>query len=312
MIHDRDQLRLRLMTFNIAGGKRAYSMSDENPYPHLQAIIGIVRDAAPDILVLQEVTDWEFRDGARASALAGIAHTCGFERGCHFDPTLTLRDHLHVGNEIMIDALFADVANWRRGNAVCARPGFVQLADATTPGSPRGVPIFRPPRYEGNRDTEPRNAVLARANCAPVFPYVVGTHLTTLTGERGHNGSSAREREAREVRTMEAGRILGLLRRHVLDREEVVLLMGDFNAEPGEPCIASTLVERGGFELLSGAGVTHRRAHRTVDHILVYPRSRLIDYECWSVDCTASDHNPVIADVTLRSERQAGSGQSLE
>jgi endonuclease/exonuclease/phosphatase family metal-dependent hydrolase len=288
------------MTFNVAGGKMEDLSGGEGSQGGFQPLVAAVQHASPDVLVLQEATEWQLADGATVSLTAHVAGAAGFDGHHYFHPTVSLKQHMRVTRPFMVEALFHDVLDWRLGNSVLVRGGFVQLGDPSCPGTPRSVPLFRAPLYEGDRNTEPRDAVLARANYAPVYPFVVGTHLTTLTAERGAGAEPEAASRAREIRAGEAERILALLDAHVLRRQEVVLLLGDFNAERDEPSIAAVLEGRGGFQVLSGTELTHRTTSLSIDHILVYPRHRLLDYRCWTVDCPASDHSAVVADVVLR------------
>ena len=176
---------------------------------------------------------------------------------------------------------------------------------------PRNVPIYQAPLYEGNRDTDPRYALLARINRAPVFPFVVGVHFTTLVRERERPGGSralpGRAEEAQILRFRQARRLLDLLRTHVLETGKVVFLLGDFNAVDSEPCISRVLEKEGGFVHLKPSGDpngTHPKAAEPIDHIFVYPADRLIGYQCSVVDSPpiakqASDHLPVVADVVI-------------
>ena len=288
------------MTFNVAGGKEERPSDGEAARDRFQALVAAVRQASPDVLVLQEATEWRLVDGATVSLTRNLACAAGFDGHHYFAPTVSLEEHMRVTRPRMVQALFDDVLDWRLGNSVLARGGFVRVGDPSRAGTPRSVPLFRAPLYEGDRNTEPRDAVLARANYAPIYPFVVGTHLTTLTGERGPRAQPEAARRAREIRALEAERILALLDAHVLQRQEVALLLGDLNAERDEPSIADVLERRGGFQLLTGGEPTHRGTSLSIDHILVYPRHRLLDYRCWTVDCPASDHRAVVADVVLR------------
>ncbi|NIV29003.1 MAG: hypothetical protein GWN58_05675 [Anaerolineae bacterium] len=172
------------------------------------------------------------------------------------------------------------------------------------------MPLFRAPLYEGNRDTEPRYALVSRIRLPQLAPYVVGLHLTTLVGERKQKASSHPQSErleaARAHRVEQTRRLLDLLQKQVLARGEVVFLLGDFNAPASEPCISSVLVEEGGFRRLNPSNdqeSTHPEAIEPIDHILVYPGNRLVEYRCWIVDTPqareASDHLPVVAEVAI-------------
>jgi endonuclease/exonuclease/phosphatase family metal-dependent hydrolase len=84
--------------------------------------------------------------------------------------------------------------------------------------------------------------------------------------------------EAQTLRFQQAKRLLDLLRERVLEREQVVLLLGDFNAVSSEPCIASVLETEGGLVRLTptqGPDATHPKVLGPIDRIFVYPRNRL-------------------------------------
>jgi endonuclease/exonuclease/phosphatase family metal-dependent hydrolase len=107
------------------------------------------------------------------------------------------------------------------------------------------------------------------------------------------------------LRFKQAKRLIDLLKEHVLERGEVVFVLGDFNAVPTEPCISSVL-EREGFVRLvptEGPGFTHCKHRKCIDHVFMYPRNRLVEHHCWIVDSEtaweASDHLPVVADVMV-------------
>jgi len=291
--------RFRLMTYNIGGGRRDLA---SDPV----AVLEVVRSISPDILVVQEATDHQDADGTWFSDSEQIARAGGFGQHYCFGPTLTMMEHIHVGKSIMVRGLFRDWQDWRQGNAVFCRWGFVRLSDTAQAGAPRNVPLYRPPRYEGNRDTDPRYALLARANRAPSFPFVVGVHLTTLVGERDPDKLPGRPEQAQSVRTAQTRRLLDLVREHLLQRGELVFLLGDLNATVDEPCIAALLEAEGGFVRLqpdSASLATHPKVADAIDHILIYPGHRLVEYRCWIADSAiareASDHLPVVADVTV-------------
>lgn len=304
------ELQFRLMTYNIGGGRKDLGSVPED-------IIEVVRDASPDILAVQEATRWQDADGIWHSTARMIAEAAGFGKEFYFGPTLSMREHMHVKKSIFVHAIFNDWKDWVQGNALFSRWGFVRLGDTSKRGEARNVPLYRAPLYQGNRDTDPRHALLARVNKPPVFPLAVGLHLTTLAGERtrrkleelGKSGRAlllARAEEAELLRYSQAKRLLDLLRHHALNRGEVVFLLGDFNAVAEEACISTVLEAEGGFVRLipgNARNSTHPKAVAPVDHIFVYPRNRLIDYKCWIVDNEtaqrASDHLPVVADVKV-------------
>jgi len=291
------------MTYNVMGAIGALDSK-------LGDVIEVVREIAPDILVIQETAEFQDADGMWHSALGQIAQTGGLGNYC-LGPTISLREHMHVQKPVFVHGIFNDWQDWRQGNGILSRWEFVRLGDSAKPGAPRNVPIYRTPLYQGNRDTDPRYALIARIGRAPVFPFVLGVHFTTLIAERGREEGPrplpGRTEEAQFLRLKQAKRLLDLLGEHVLERGEVVFLLGDFNAVASEPCIVSVLEAEGGFVRLiptQGPGITHPKVIGPIDHIFVYPRDRLVEYQCWIVDGLAarraSDHLPVVADVKVR------------
>jgi endonuclease/exonuclease/phosphatase family metal-dependent hydrolase len=293
-----EEHEFRLMTYNIGGGRRDFGSS-------LGKIIQVVQDAAPDVLVVQEATRFQDADGNWHSPLDQTAHIGELQvkNHVHFGRTLSMREHMHVQKSLFVESIFNDWLDWQQGNAILSQWEFMRLGDPSKPGVPRNVPLYQAPLYQGNRDTDPRYALLARVGKAPIFPFVVGTHLTTLVGERGSHSLPGKDEEAQSMRLEQARRLLDLLRVHVLEREEVVFVLGDFNAVASEPCISSVLEGEGGFVHLTptrGPNYTHPKVpDGPIDHIFMYPRSRLLEYDCWTVDSGASDHFPVVADVKV-------------
>lgn len=296
----RQETRFRLMTYNLGGGRK-----DSGSV--VSYIIEVIKEVSPDILVVQEATEYEDADGVRHSVVDQIDEKVGFGGNWYFGRTLSMRENMHVRRSIMVRGVFSDWKDWRHGNAVFARWGFVRLGDPSQPGTPRNVPIYLPPIYRGDRDTDPRYAVLARVGRPPVFPFIVGVHLTTLVAERDEspNSSRGRSEEARNIRLEQARCLLDLLKEHVLEREEVVFLLGDFNAVASEPCISALEMEGGFVRLTPGEGpsATYPKIPEPIDHVFMAPSSRLVEYQCWIVDNPtaqqASDHLPVVADVVV-------------
>ncbi|MFQ6100143.1 MAG: endonuclease/exonuclease/phosphatase family protein [Anaerolineae bacterium] len=296
--------QFRLMTYNIGGGRKDFGSL-------LGDVIEVVREASPDILVIQEAVELQDADGVWHSALDQIAQAIESGKHTYFGATVSMREHMHVQQPLFVHGIFSDWQDWRTGNAILSRWEFVRLGDPLKPGVPRNVPLYQTPLYQGNRDTEPRYALIARINKPPIFPFVVGVHFTTLVAEREQERGSCpflgRVEEAQLLRFKQARRLLDLLREHVLERGEVIFLLGDFNAVASEPCIASVLETEGGFVRLTpakGPDATHPKVFGRIDHIFVYPRDRLVGYQCWVVNSPtarrASDHLPVVADVKVR------------
>lgn len=296
--------QFRLMTYNIGGGTEDFRSA-------LNSVIEVIKTVSPDILVVQEATEFQDAEGAWHSTLGQISQAIESGKHFHFGSTICMREHMHVQKPLFVHGIFNDWQDWQKGNAMLSRWQFVRLGDPSKAGVPRNVPLYVTPVYEGNRDTEPRHALLARVSKPPIFPFVVGVHLTTLVAEREEEGGPkpfpGRAEEAQLLRFEQSRRLIDLLREHVLEPEEVVFLLGDFNAMPSELCISSVLESQGGFARLTptkGPRATHPEALEPIDHIFVHPCNRLVEYQCWIVDSPiarqASDHLPVVADVKVR------------
>lgn len=291
----------RLMTYNIGGGREDFGSKSG-------AITEVIKEVAPDILVIQEAAEYEDADGIRHRNLDDIvsAKTPKLGENFYFGPTLSMKEHLHLRKTLFVHAIFKDWQDWKQGNAILSHWEFTRLSAPSISGMPRNIPLYQTPLYQGNRDTDPRYALLTRINRAPAFPFIVGVHLTTLVGERGQSAVPGKAKEAQKLRVEQTRRLLDLLAEHALKPKELVFLLGDFNAAASEPCISSVLERDGGFVRLvptKELSTIRREAPEPIDHIFVYPGDRLVDYRCWVADNPtareASDHLPVVADVKV-------------
>lgn len=296
------QTSLRIMSYNIAGGR-------EKMTADRQKLIQAILDFHPDILALQEAWQMVDLDGQVNDVVNSISVALGGFPAV-FHPTLSMSEQFHVGKEIFIDGLFKDWREWKLGNGLISRWKFIRLGNPDLLGLPVNIPIFRPPVYEGTRDTDPRWVILSRINCGLIKPFVLTTHFTTLIGERrGRTPAiSGKTEEAQIIRTRQAGAILDLIGKHILDENHFTILMGDFNAVAGEPCLRHILEKEAGFiRLVPEIELpTHPKATGPIDHILVYPGRWQFMYRCWIGDAPGlddiSDHRPVIADLTIETE----------
>jgi endonuclease/exonuclease/phosphatase family metal-dependent hydrolase len=214
---------------------------------------------------------------------------------------------MQVKKNIMVHGIYKDWEDWAMGNALFSRTGFSRLSDAETPGSPRNIPLFMPEFYQGTRDTDPRYAIIARISRPPINPFVINTHLTTLLGERKGTKRQipGRVEESEILRMQQAKRILDLLAPKIRENQPIIL-MGDFNAYSNEACISNVILEEGGFIRLipSNDIPTIPKVEKAVDHIFFYPPERIAEYDCWvevnENSKIASDHFPVVADITFK------------
>jgi endonuclease/exonuclease/phosphatase family metal-dependent hydrolase len=287
------------MTYNIGGGRRDFGTV-------LDSVLDVVRQIQPDVLALQEATSWLDADGHWHSSVAFLSDVLGNGYQSFFGPTVTLQQHFSSEKNNFLKAIFDDVQDWQFGNALLIRGGFARLGEPSRPGKPYNLPIFQPPQYLGNRDTDPRHVILTRIPGKQVAPLVVATHLTTLRGERGpaERIIPGKLAQAQHMRCQQVDNVLALLNPYALKREEAVFLLGDLNATVDEECM--THLKQAGFVHLEPDNddvATHRKLDGPVDHILAYPPSRLKKYQCRVIDSPlarqASDHLPVVADIWI-------------
>jgi len=296
---------IKLMTYNIGGGRKDLGSV-------ATGILETIRQEKPDILALQEAISIVTEDAVENS-LTEISSRIGYNHS-FFGRALSMEQNFSVNKYLFVYGIFNDWTDWQQGNALFSQWPFIRF-NASSAGNPRNIPIYSS-KYEGNRDTEPRYVILARVN-HPITPfYVLTTHLTTLLGERG---GPIREiplvtEKAKMLRYAQCGQIITLINKHLLQKEQLVFLMGDFNAEVDEPCIQELL--KNGFFHLSPKekGGTHiKRLDEPVDHIFVHPGKNFITYKCQIVKNQInassaeafgpSDHLPVVAEVDIYDQK---------
>jgi len=98
--------------------------------------------------------------------------------------------------------------------------------------------------------------------------------------------------------------VMDLVQRHIIDKDEPLILMGDFNATPEEYNIREYLEkEIGMVRLVPKNNIATHAVAGLVDHIFFSPASRLVSYECWVENRKptrqVSDHLPVVAEITF-------------
>ncbi len=292
----------RIMTLNLGGGVKNYLGTPETSAEKGALINQLVSKLKPDFLGVQEIAQYTDEDGQLHSMVSQIQQAGHFP-SVFYGETLSMKRHMQVKKDLMINAVFNDWWDWSKGNAVFSRYPFCRLSDERYVGHPRNLPLFQPLSYEGTRDTDPRYVILTRLQTTP-FPYVMNLHLSTLVGERGKTVWQDVIDAARLTRAQQIQKVIGLVDEHVLQRGLPLILMGDFNALPGEYTLKQMLEEERGFLRLvpSNDAASHTSAG-LVDHIFISPAARLKSYSCEVIDDdlahAVSDHLPVIAEIVL-------------
>ena len=295
-------LTLRIMTLNLGGGVKNFSGAPEESASKNEALLDLLYQLHPDVLCVQEIAQFIDGEGLKHSMVSLISDGAEYPFHCYGE-TLSMKRHMQVKKDLMVNGLFKDWWDWSKGNAVFSQLPFARLGDPSREGVPRNVPIFQPLSYEGTRDTDPRYVILTRIKRSP-FPYLVNLHLTTLVGERGEDRQETILARARQVRAEQISRVMALVEENILERNLPLLLAGDFNATPSEPALQQHLETEHGFVRLTPANdiPTHPVAG-AVDHIYFAPANRLRSYTCQVVTSSLahriSDHLPVVADVVI-------------
>ncbi|MFZ3070526.1 MAG: endonuclease/exonuclease/phosphatase family protein [Anaerolineaceae bacterium] len=294
--------KLRVMTLNLGGGVKNFAGTPDIAAGKSEALIQLISDIKPDVLSVQEIAQHIDADGIKHSMVDQIQHGAQFNYFCYGE-TLSMKKHMQVNKDLMVNGLFNDWWDWSKGNALFSHIPFSRLGDERKEGVPRNVPIFQPLSYEGTRDTDPRYVILSRLKQAP-YPYLVNLHLTTLMGERGPNAWPDAVSAAQHTRSQQMTRVIGMVEEHVLVPQQPLILMGDFNANPEEYTLGQLLETEKGFIRLKPENPipTHPTAG-AVDHIYFFPGNRLQSYRCRVVDNDlahrVSDHLPVVADLVI-------------
>ena len=298
-------LDFRIATLNISGGEKTYEPFPQSTTQSRQeALMLLINQLNADVLCLQEVAQYVDADGVTHSPIDAINEAGGYQHS-HYGKTVSMEAHLQVKKDIMVQGIFNDWWNWSKGNTIHSRLPFSRLGDHEKSGVPRNIPLYMPPSYEGTRDTEPRFALLSRLKESP-SPFITSLHLTTLVGERYPKSSRKKIQQSHLMRYEQVQRILDLVRVHILEREQPLVLAGDFNAFKGEFGIKQLLRSEQGFVRLvpDVEGPTHPGLKEAIDHIFFFPRERLLDYTCRietsDLSKRATDHLPVVADLQIK------------
>jgi endonuclease/exonuclease/phosphatase family metal-dependent hydrolase len=298
-------LDLRVATLNIGGGEKTFDeVSPDAQLSRKEALRLLIERLDATVLCLQEVAQHVDADGVTHSFTDNVNKAGGYDYFC-YGKTVSMETHLQVKKEMMVKGIFNDWWNWSKGNAIHARIPFSRLGDPGRPGVPRNIPLYHPNSYEGNRDTEPRFVLLSRLKTFP-HPFVATLHLTTLVDERKPKVRKNIIEKSHLLRHQQIQQFLDLVKAHILEKGEPLILAGDFNATEDEFCITRMLEAADGFIRLVPENdcPTHPSVDKAIDHIFFYPKDRLAEYSCrietGDLSRRASDHLPVVADLQIK------------
>lgn len=284
----RDWLMLQVVSFNIGGAR---SMRPA-PHDHEQLAVDtystlrqVITPSQPTLIALQE-SGAAMHRGQSRNVGRKMAQLLGTDYQDAFAPEVTMCDHPHPN--LWDRPAYRDMSGAAEGNAIITNlpkeewswGSYPAYDDCYTDGAwARHTGISRATLYSsGNRDTQPRNLMVASLNYRGIPLYFLNTHLGLLIGEDRGDATYERSRTASQIRQAQVSEIL-----HVIDELKLadehnemparpIVLAGDFNAQPDSP--EMEMLQRH-FRLLTPENQhsqlwTHNTHRILIDHILLH------------------------------------------
>ncbi len=279
---------LQVVSFNIGGARGM------RPAPHdheqlaqdaISTLKQVINPGQPTVIALQE-SGVAIVDGIQRNVGRSMARHLGEDYEDAFAAEVTMCDHPHPN--LWDRPAFRRMIQAAEGNAIVTNLPVAEWSWGSYPshnhcgmaGSwARHTCISRASLYSsGNRDTQPRNLMVASLNYRGIPLYFLNTHLGVLIGEDRRDPTFERSRTASHMRQAQAREILHVVEElKCADRtneqpERAILLAGDFNAQPATP--EMEMLQRH-FRLLTPENErkelwTHHSHRILVDHILLH------------------------------------------
>ncbi len=279
---------LQVVSFNIGGarGMRPAPHDHEklavDTYSTLQQVIN---PRQPTVIALQE-SGVAIHNDSHKNVGRKMASLLGSDFIDAFAPEVNMCDHPHPN--LWDRPAYRNMSGAAEGNAIVTNlpvedwswGSFPEYDDCMLSGAwARHTAISRATLYSsGNRDTQPRNLMVASLNYRGIPFYFLNTHLGVLIGEDRVDMSYERSRAASQMRQAQVSEIL-----YVIDElkradceyespERPIVLAGDFNAQPNAP--EMEMLQRH-FRLLmpenkSSELWTHQQHRVLIDHVLLH------------------------------------------
>ena len=279
---------LQVVSFNIGGAR---SM---RPAPHdheklavdtYSTLRQVITPSQPTLIALQE-SGAAMHRGQSRNVGRKMAQLLGTDYQDAFAPEVTMCDHPHPN--LWDRPAYRDMSGAAEGNAIITNlpqeewswGSYPAYDDCYTVGAwARHTAISRATLYSsGNRDTQPRNLMVASLNYRGISLYFLNTHLGLLIGEDRRDATYERSRTASQIRQAQVSEIL-----YVIDElkradeynempARPIVLAGDFNAQPDSP--EMEMLQRH-FRLLTPENKssqlwTHNTHRILIDHILLH------------------------------------------
>lgn len=264
--------RVRVMTYNIRHGEGNTGPRGAGNRVDLGRVAAVIRTREPDIVALQEVDRCWRRSGFQDQP-ARLAEMLGMQVCYAANVELPPDDH--------------QTQHRQYGVAILSRFSIVVHRTEPLPVTP---------------GWEPRGMLLAQIDLGGQQTVVVDTHLQVDQPGQAHEGRAQRVGEAR-----------GIVRA-VQSMALPIVVMGDFNARPDDPELVALRDPVSGLRDAwqvagHGAGATipvslEREPVDRIDYIFTTAEFAIENVQVLIDPATriASDHYPVIADITLRTK----------
>ena len=299
---------MQLVTLNIGGARKLRP----GPYDYTALaadLAAALRDAidihAPAIIALQE-TGRAQRDGVTHAVGAALAAALGDTYISAFAAEVTMQHQPH--SRLWSRETYNGLDHAAEGNGIVTN-----LTPAAWPWATINTTWMIPTTISaatlystGNRDTQPRNLMVASLNYKETPLYLLNTHLGVVTGEDRYQPAHPRTQTGTRRRLDQITQIMRVVdelrtaESHHAQAPRPLILTGDFNAIPKSTEL-DQLRERLGWlqpENPPDERWSHSKHRILIDHVLVDdPMRRLPIKRCY-VHTTLpelSDHRPVIA-----------------
>jgi endonuclease/exonuclease/phosphatase family metal-dependent hydrolase len=330
-------MKVTLMTWNVGGAKVLKAPENERRRHRKtlnRHLANLVRDHRPDIVLLQEIACYG-KEGQQVEDLIDPP------RGYFYKPSVAI-DTLRYAHPTRWEPFRAE-GGWTEKDYLAQ--GYGALWRATLRhhaiwdvSKPHDGPELETEEvhldtglYTGNRDTEPRLAVVAHfvfeaPSKGPVDVFVVNLHLTTFKGER--EGLPERDELGVRTRRVQLQTILhGVVSRYnewrsgvreLKDRWPATwFLAGDFNCTPDSPEVAGVQRLFADLNRAKGSGTKSagigKEPSITVDYVFAGPQYSAFDPHAVEPAIKGnptpivnpikaskvSDHYPVIASLPI-------------
>jgi len=110
-------LSLRVMSLNLGGGVKNFSGEPDETTSKNEALLDLLFQLQPDVLCVQEIAQYTDAEGLKHSMVDLICNGGEYSFHCYGE-TLSMKHHMQVKKDLMVNGLFKDWWDWSKGNAV--------------------------------------------------------------------------------------------------------------------------------------------------------------------------------------------------